>query len=102
MRTRYLQCERDVFPNGLVGQQFIILKNDAQVPAQCRNTAVSQPVDANTVDGDFTGCWSHLTVEESQQARLSGSGVADEKDEVAFSDLEVHIIERAHPIRIHE
>ena len=90
VRAGDLQRERDVFPNGLVGEQFEVLEDDAQVPAQapeCGRACSRSTRMPSTVISPPVG--HHFAIEQAKQARFSGSGVADEKDEVALSDLEI-------------
>ena len=102
VRAGDLQRERHVLPDGLVGEQFEVLKDDAEVAAQCRNAAAAQAVDADAVDGDVTGGRDHLAIQQAKQTGFSGSGMADEEDEVALSDFEIDVVEGAHSVRIYE
>ncbi len=70
--------------------------------AQSRNTTVLETVDTDAVDGYVAGRGRHLTVEQTQEAGFSRSGVADEEDEVAFADFEIDPVDGADSIRIHE
>ena len=102
MRARDLHRKRDVFPDGLVDEQLEILKDDAEVAAQCGHAIAAQPVHADAVHGDLAGRGLRLAIEQAQQAGFPGSRVADEKDELAFCDLEADVIEGAHAVRVDE
>src|SRR5215469_8033913 len=96
----YLHGERHVFPNGLVGKQFVILEDDAEMAAQGRDAAALEAVDTNAVHGDLTVGWKLFSIEDAEEARFARARVAHEEDEVALADIETDVIEGAYPVGV--
>src|SRR5579872_1237291 len=102
VRSGHLERESHVFPNRFVGEELVILEHHAEMTAQHRHAVCAQAVDADAVDGNVAAGRHHLTIEQTQKAGLSGTGVPDEEDEVSLTDLKIDSVEGAHSVRIHE
>ena len=81
----------EVHEDVAVGQQLVILKHDAEFPAQGREVLPFQGAHGISQYPCFSGINLHLTVDGFQESRLSAAHLSDEIDKFAFPEFQVYV-----------
>ena len=85
----------------LVRQQTIVLEDDAKAPPEIRHILYIHMNNIMSVDEEFPLRRQLLAKEHLNECGLARAAHTDDKDELSFSDLNVHVVQRKRAIPIY-
>ncbi len=74
-----------------IGEQPEVLEDDTQVAPQLRHVLPFQSFQIDIRNRAFSFCEGDVAIERFKQAAFAGAGLADEVDEIALGNLQVHV-----------
>src|SRR3989338_3415515 len=87
-----LESEGDIFENGFVGNNFVILKDDADFAAQIGQLAGLQFGQVGALDCDTAGSGEKIANEQTADGGFPRPRRPGKDDELAFFDMEADVI----------
>src|SRR3989344_6800023 len=88
-----LESEGDIFKNGFVGDDFVILKDDADLAAQIGQLAGLQFGQFHAFDLDTAGTGEKIADKEAADGGFPRPRRPGEDDKLAFFDMEADVIQ---------
>ena len=90
----------DIFPDGHLGQQAVVLEHAADEAAVGRHLSVLEMTHVNAVHDDFSAGGNNLRVEQLDHGGLARTGSANEIDEFTGVDGQIHVVDGVYAVRI--